>query len=65
MRRLYYIIRGISYACGIAALFLIMLGRGSSGDYAEKMIMAGYILVTVMFALFCASYLLFILIRKK
>jgi hypothetical protein len=65
MRRLYYIIRGISYACGIAALFLIMLGRGSAGEYADTMIMAGYILVTVMFALFCSSYILFLLIRKK
>lgn len=64
MRRAYYLIRGISYVCGVSALLLIMWGgRGESG-YARELAQVGYLLLLVMFVLFCVSYVLYALIRR-
>lgn len=65
MRKAYYLIRGISYVCGIAAVLLILWGgRGDSG-YATEIGQIGYALLAIMFALFCVSYVLFALMRRK
>ncbi len=65
MKKAYTIIRGLSYACGISALLLILLSRGGTGEHTETILLIGYTLVAAMFLLFCVSYVLFILMRQR
>lgn len=64
MRRVYYLIRGIGYVCGIAAVLLILWGGRGEAAYGRELSQIGYVLLLVMFLLFCASYVLFAAMRK-
>lgn len=55
MRRAYYVVRGISYACGIAAVLMVLSGWRPD---------IGYLLLLTMFVLFCVSYVMYALLRR-
>ncbi len=63
MKRAYSLIRGVGYACGIAAVLLILGSGRGEGDASRLMEQIGYLLLLVMFVFFAASYVLYALIR--
>lgn len=58
LQQVHFWIRMAAYVIGIAAVLLILSGR-------ERAYQAGYLLLLVMFVLFCASYVLYAFIRRK
>ncbi len=64
MRKLYIIVRAISYVCGLAALILILYGRPAEVNEPHWATQAGYMLLLVMFSLFCVSYVLYAIMRR-
>lgn len=64
MRKLYTIVRMISYACGLAALILILYGRPAEVNESHWATQAGYMLLLIMFSLFCVSYVIYGIMRR-
>ncbi len=58
LQQVYFWIRMVGYITGIIAVFLIIGG----GETQHRI---GYLLLLMMFALFCTSYVLYALIRRK
>lgn len=65
MRKAYYIIRGISYTCGVAAVLLILWGGQGQSGYGSEIVQVGYLLLLLMFLLFCVSYVLYAFLRRR
>lgn len=62
IRKVHFIIRLISYACGLSALLFIMMARTETGPAWLGQV--GYWLLLAMFGLFCVSYVLFAIGRR-
>lgn len=65
MRRIYYLLRGIAYTCGVAAVLMILWGRRSDAGFAPELLQAGVLLMVLTFVLFTISYLLFALLQRR
>lgn len=63
MQRAYIGVRLVSYACGLLAVLLILVGN--EGGRSAWMVQAGYLLLLAMFVLFGASYVLYALIQRR
>ena len=65
MRRLYYLIRGVAYTCGVAAVMLILWGRRTDLAFAPELLQTGILLMIVTMVLFGVSYVLFGILRRR
>ncbi len=58
MKKAYIAVRLISYVCGLIGVVLVIQGDAEAQQ-------VGYMLVLLMFLLFCASYVLYALIKTR
>ncbi|MCF7837964.1 MAG: hypothetical protein K9N49_04975 [Candidatus Marinimicrobia bacterium] len=62
MHAIYRWVRLVAYACGLAGLVCILLGRGGVGTHSHE---AGWVLLGGMFLLFLVSYVFLIAMRLR